>query len=181
MILFCYNLFGGEAGWFAPFSRLVILNTLFFTGVLPTIPILYLIHKGKISDYFISDRRQRFVPFVITIICYLAWAGFMYLYRLPMFIVHIAINASILIAIITIITQRWKISVHLTTMGGFVGAIFGACYHQAINPVAMLSILFVLSGALMMSRIKLKAHTPMQTVAGFLLGLVTTFAVCLIP
>jgi membrane-associated phospholipid phosphatase len=84
------------------------------------------------------------------------------------------LGASISLLSVTIINHWWKISAHLTGIGGLLGGIcsYGICYSTL--PFYPILIVLILALLLMYSRIHLRAHTPMQVVCGFLLGLLFT-------
>lgn len=61
-------------------------------------------------------------------------------------------------------------------MGGLIGTVFSVCYNiKGQNPYILFIILIILVGALGVSRIILKRHTPAQVYAGFILGLVISY------
>lgn len=71
-------------------------------------------------------------------------------------------------AVATIITKYWKISIHGMGFGGPIaalGQVISANYYGALP--LMVLILF--------SRVKLKAHTPLQVIAGTFLGFILTY------
>ncbi len=168
---------------FSPLSmfwRLVaIIGTFVFTGLLPSIPILLLMRRGEVHDIFISNREERTMPYLFSFMAYVFWALFMWrTMQFPMFLVAMGIGSAISIFIIIFINMKWKISAHVAGMGGLSGAIFGVCYRLAINPIWLFVIVLTASAIVALSRIELKAHTPLQTLAGFAIGFVSVFVPC---
>ena len=91
------------------------------------------------------------------------------------FIVGMGAATTISILLITVINFKWKISAHLSGIGGLVGAVFGVCYRMAYNPLWLLILLLAISALIALSRIELKAHTPLQTLAGFAMAFILVF------
>ncbi|MDD3321154.1 MAG: phosphatase PAP2 family protein [Paludibacter sp.] len=168
---------------FSPLSffwRMVaIIGTFIFTGILPAVPILLLMRRGEVHDIFISNREERTMPYLFSFMAYVFWALFMWrTMQFPLFIVSMGIGSAISIFIIIFINMKWKISAHVAGMGGLSGAVFGVCYRLAINPVWLFILVLTVSAIVALSRIELKAHTPLQTMAGFLIGFLAVFIPC---
>ena len=140
------------------------------TGVLPAIIIGIGMKYGGVSDSFISDRKERPIPFFLTFLCYLFGAvwlsrvGFNFFYIAPI------IGAAVSILIILPINHFWKISAHLSGIGGLCGGMFTFAIIYGTTPIIPLVCLILLSGILGWSRIELKAHTLGQVCCGWLNG-----------
>ena len=162
------------------FWRVVaIVGTFVFTGLFPAVPVLLLMKRGEVHDVFISKREERTMPYLFSFMAYVFWALFMWrTMQFPTFIVAMGIGSAISIFIILFINLKWKISAHVSGMGGLSGAIFGVCYRLAINPVWLFVIVLTVSALVALSRIELEAHTPSQTLAGFVIGFLAVFVPC---
>lgn len=160
---------------------IAIAGTFVFTGLMPAAPILLLMRKGEISDLFISKREQRTMPYLFSFLSYAFWTLFLLrVLKLPMFMVGMGVGTTLSILLITFINLRWKISAHMSGIGGLVGGIFGICYRMAYNPVWFFVTILAISALVALARIELKAHTPGQTLAGFLLGFLSVFLPCML-
>ena len=156
-----------------------IVGTFVFTGLFPAVPVLLLMKRGEVHDIFISNREERTMPYLFSFMAYVFWALFMWrTMQFPTFIVAMGIGSAISIFIILFINLKWKISAHVSGMGGLSGAIFGVCYRLAINPVWLFVIVLTVSALVALSRIELEAHTPSQTLAGFVIGFLAVFVPC---
>lgn len=159
---------------------IAVLGTFIFTGLMPAVPILLLLRKGDVSDLFISKREQRTLPYLFSFISYAFWTLFLLrVLKLPMFMVAVGIGTTLSILLITLINLKWKISAHLSGIGGLAGGVFGICYRMAYNPYWLLIGILAISAMVAYSRIELKAHTPGQTLAGFSLGFASVFFPCI--
>jgi membrane-associated phospholipid phosphatase len=163
------------------FWRVVaVVGTFVFTGLLPAVPVWLLMRRGEVHDLFISKKEERTMPYLFSFMAYVFWALFMWrTMQFPMFIVAMGIGSAISIFIIIFINLKWKISAHVAGMGGLSGAVFGVCFRLAINPVWLFAIVLTISAIVALSRIELKAHTPAQTLVGFLIGFLAVFIPCL--
>lgn len=159
---------------------IAIAGTFIFTGILPAVPVLLMMRRGEVHDIFISKREERTMPYLFSFLAYVFWAMFMWrTMQFPIFIVAMGIGSAASIFIIVLINLRWKISAHLAGIGGLAGAIFGVSYRMAINPFWLFIIVLSVSAIVALSRIGLKAHTPGQTLAGFVVGFLTIFLPCI--
>lgn len=158
-----------------------IAGTLIFTGFMPAAPILLMMRRGEVHDLFISRREERTMPYLFSFVSYLFWTLFLWrTLHFPLFMVAMGIGTSISILLITGINLKWKISAHLSGIGGLTGGVFGICYRMAYNPVWLLVIMLGISALVALSRIELKAHTPGQTLAGFVLAFLSVFLPCVL-
>lgn len=158
---------------------IAIIGTLLFTGILPAVPILMMLKRGEVNDLFISKREERTMPYLFIFLAYIFWTLFMWrVLNFPVFMVAAGIGTAISILLITFINLKWKISAHLSGIGGLVGGIFGICYRMAYNPIWLFVLVLFISALVAISRIALKAHTPGQTLAGFSLGFISVFLPC---
>lgn len=162
------------------YKLLALGGTFFFTALIPGLSVLYMMKTGQISDIFISNRRQRTLPYVYTLISYLFWIYFLWkTMLLSTLLVVVAAGAVVGLILVMFINTKWKISAHLTGMGSLLGASLGFSYVFFLNPLPYFLILLLLSLSVMWSRIYLNAHTPMQVISGFYVGMFTTFLPCI--
>jgi membrane-associated phospholipid phosphatase len=156
-----------------------IIGTLLFTGILPAVPILFMMKRGEVNDLFISKKEERTMPYLFSFMAYVFWALFMWRTLLfPTFIVAMGMGSAVSIFIIVLINLKWKISAHMAGVGGLCGSVFGVCYRMALNPMWLFVIILVISALVALSRLELKAHNPAQVLAGFGVGFVAVFTPC---
>lgn len=154
-----------------------IVGTLLLTCIIPITAILLLIRRGSVSDLYIEQAEERTTPYIYTVFCFAFWCYFMCsALNVPTCILLTGIGATVALIIVALVNRRWKISAHLSGLGGLVGGVMSFCMCTGIAPHIWLVIsILALSLLLMYARLYLNAHTPMQVVGGFLLGLVMTF------
>jgi len=159
--------------------RVVYMIVAISTILLPLSVLPLLKNQNLISDIGLEKRRERLIPLVLTIIFY--FLGYYMLLKFPItrIIAHLQLAAIISIFIVTLISLKWKISLHMAGIGGFLGMViaFTILYSSSLKFVFMIGI--ILAGLIAYSRLKLNQHTPPQVYAGFIVGLVTIL-VCLL-
>lgn len=159
----------------ASYMGMCIAGTAVLTLIIPIILLLFLWRKGYIDSLHIDNAKQRTTPYIYTLICYGFWAYFVRVtVKMPTFMLLVAIGAMVALLAVTIINHWWKISAHLTGIGGLLGGIFSFALNYSTLPLMLIIIVLLLSLLLMYARLYLHAHTPMQVVCGFLLGLLCT-------
>lgn len=154
---------------------LIILacSTLF----LPLVSVFMMMRIGKVSTVFIEEQRERSWPLVLTAAIYfVAYYFLLPSPPVPAFISVFILGAIVSMVVALFINMRWKISLHMIGIGGLCGGVT-VLFHlaQEGNPL-YLAMLFVSAGILGTARLLLNVHTPLQVLAGFLLGFVTEFA-----
>ena len=87
----------------------------------------------------------------------------------------VAIGATVALLAVTIINRWWKISAHLTALGGLLGGVMSIALYYSVLPTPLIIGMLIVSLLLMYARLYLNAHTPWQVVCGYLLGIVLTF------
>lgn len=162
---------------FSTQEKAVSLIVLFiFTLLLPALIIFLLHKKKKISNLNISNRKERTVPFLCVFCCYiLCTVVLISLGITPSFIPMLLVGSALSILFLTVISFGWKISAHLTGIGGLCGTIFGISWWLNVNTMNIFIIVILLSGILAYARIVLKEHTLGQSLCGFLLGFFCLF------
>lgn len=145
----------------------LILNTI----IIPAICIALLYKFGIISSLSIDKRKDRVTPIAIVAMSYVLSA-----YILKDYLVIDILRGMLYAAFISLmccftINLRWKISLHMTAIGGVTGMIL------AINMIGygqvfpILIVMLMLSGLLASARLYLGKHNINQIAAGFFLGL----------
>jgi len=161
---------------------IAIVGTLVLTCILPVTTIWIMMRRGVVKDLYIDDPRQRTMPYLYSCLGFGFWAYLLAeTLHAPLFLVSIAIGATVAIGLVSIINRWWKISAHLTGMGGLLGGIMSYCLGIGAIPTwGTWVVLLGLSWLLMVARLRLDAHTGAQVSTGWLLGMICTFVPYLI-
>ena len=159
-----------------PLIWIGVIGTLIFTCLLPLSVILVMIRRGNLTDIYIRNAKQRKMPYIYSTICYGFWAYFCSeVMHLPRFIVLTAIGATVALLIVLLINRTWKISAHLTALGGLFGAMMSFSLSTGVSATVALIGCSVAALLLMFARVYDESHTPLQVVCGYLLGTMATF------
>ena len=159
-----------------PYSIVSVVGTSMFTLLIPAGCIIFLWKTKRIDSLHIDNPKQRTSPYIYTIMAYVFWAYFVHqVLHLPILILLIAIGATLALVAVTVINHWWKISAHLTGVGGLLGGICSFALIYGYLPITLIIITLISALILMYARLYLQAHTPLQVVCGLLLGLLCTF------
>jgi membrane-associated phospholipid phosphatase len=136
---------------------------LILTLALPLAYIVYLVQQGKATDLDVSVRQQRIIPMFVSLAG--AAVGWLYFEAIlsPQLLTLLATAHVITSLIIAIITIFWKISVHSITSAST------AVFLWAMTGSPMV---FLIIPMIIWSRVYLRRHSLLQTIAGGMLGIV---------
>jgi drug/metabolite transporter (DMT)-like permease len=122
--------------------------------------------NGTISDWHVSDRRQRLSPVLIIAALILSGLPALLLYWFdgPRMIMGATVAAFVLIILNLVITAFWKISQHVSAIS-LCTTVLAASFGIAAAPALLLIPLVA------WARVRVEAHTAMQTMAGAATGI----------
>lgn len=150
-----------------------LLWILIFIGLLivpPTLYVLWLVHKGAVSDFHLNKREERKLPLLVILGYTSVVSLVMYVSGAPRLMLVATAAALIQLIFVLIITLRWKISGHCTAAAGL-SVLAVALYGETLLPLNLIV------PVIAWSRIRLGRHTLTQTLAGSFLGAVTIVAI----
>lgn len=149
-----------------------------YTAVVPFMAIMTLMKLGRVSNFAITDRAQRLLPFSIAVVCYGCAAWTIHSYHAPMWLVWFFIAAAVATSAALVINTVWKISAHATALGGVTGMLTWCTTAGMVDTGSMLWLTgaIVISGLVCTARLRLARHTLEQVTAGFVLGFAVTLA-----
>ncbi len=127
------------------------------------------------AAHHLRIRQNRSVPYVWSIVSYMACWYLMHRMHLPHYMQGIIVSALMIQLVCAVINIWWKISTHAAGAGGIIGALVAYSVIFMFNPVNWLCVLILLSGAVGSSRMWLRQHTLSQVVVGTLVGVVCGF------
>ena len=151
-----------------------LLYASIFTLMICILPILFvacMVKLGKIGDLHMRESRERYIPYLLAIIAGIVTE-----------IVFLQFGAHPILVIITLVSI-----VELTLM--LLGTFFNHISLHAMAMTSMISATAILFGfsqslifipvllAVVLARLVLNRHTPVQIIAGILIGALTPFAV----
>ena len=173
--VFLYFVFVSQS--FEKRLQLIVLGLVFaLTYVVPVLLLLFLKNFGFIKDFQVSTIKERRFPVIFMIFL---------LYFLGNTIIQIPTirNLGILFygtslsltCIYVLFSVKLKSSLHLVSMGNMIGFFLIMTNINSLSMLPIIILLVLLSGILASSRLYLKAHTPVELLIGFSLGIVCQF------
>lgn len=173
--VFLYFVFVSQS--FEKRLQLIVLGLVFaLTYVVPVLLLLFLRNFEFIKDFQVSTIKERRFPVIFMIFL---------LYFLGNTIIQIPTirNLGILFygtslsltCIYVLFSVKLKSSLHLVSMGNMIGFFLIMTNINSLSMLPIIILLVLLSGILASSRLYLKAHTPVELLIGFSLGIVCQF------
>ncbi|GAB3827475.1 hypothetical protein [Hymenobacter jeollabukensis] len=176
VLLLCYGWPGRlPVSGVAPVPAALLLQAWALSFWLPSLLIGLMARFGLISSVELPDRRQRTAPLLLAAGGFAAAAVLLASYA-PQASLLSRLFAGITVSVLltTLITLWWKISAHGVGMGGASGLSLWLLTAPGSGSAAPLTLLAVvlLAAAVGWARLRLRAHTRAQVLAGLGLGTV---------
>jgi len=174
------GLFAGASGY--ELAWLMGLSILFFT-VVPLLFLLWQHRLGLIDSLDIRDRTRRALPLIATIMSYVVGAGVLALHTTPgAWLIALLMGCyAINTALTMLVTQAWKISIHVLSIAGIpsILSFLWCCLtpgHGGLNLPLLIGGSSACIPLVAWARVRLRHHTVSQVIAGALGGLLLPFA-----
>ena len=175
--VFIYFVFVSQS--FEKRLQLIVLGLVFtLTYLVPLLKLLFLKKFRFIKDFQVSTIKERRFPIIFMMLL---------LYFLGNSIIQIPTirNLGILFfgtslsltCIYVLFSLKLKSSLHLVSMGNMIGFFLIMTNINSLSMLPIIILLILLSGILASSRMYLKAHTPIELLIGFSLGIICQFIV----
>ncbi len=148
-----------------------------FSFLAPALTVLFLQTRGSVSSVMMEKRSERIIPSIMTNlfgVCLLL----ILLYKVPLalqgsrFLFGLAGGSLLAVAVCTMLTFRWKVSLHAAGMGILSGFLYMYYSKMLVFPMWILVAVFIASGVVMSARMYLKLHTLSQLLVGYSIGFV---------
>lgn len=147
---------------------LLMATCVTFGTIIPLVMMLQLTKSGVVSDFNVSERKERTRPLVGAAASYVTGGCALFLLRAPTIIVALMLCYAGNTVIMLLITLRWKISLHAS---GVAGPTMALVYSLGTGAAVFFLLLIPVGWA----RMQLKAHTPWQIFAGALVTAIATW------
>jgi hypothetical protein len=153
------------------YIRFMYLIVLLCNILLPVSIIPVLIYLRHIQNSEIDERQERILPLFFATICFYLGYYIVSKYSHSQLINIFMLSMAAIVVSVMIISVFWKISLHMTGIGGITGLIIILSYLYRADIITYLCIAIVLSGIIASVRLASGSHTRLQILAGYLLGL----------
>jgi hypothetical protein len=157
---------------YLPFDvkKLLLLILLVNNVFLPMALMPFFYHRNIISTWAINDRKERFIPLIITTVLYGATSYIIFRFPVPLFLKAFIFTTFFLSVIVTVINFWWKISLHAVGVGALLAIVVILSVKMNAPLEWYLVSAIIVSGLVLSSRLKLNYHNPLQVWMGFLTG-----------
>ena len=149
----------------------VLSIVLTFTILTPWIFIFLYKWMNKWSMKEMSERKRRFIPYVLTMMSYTTCLIIMKRMHFPFYFSSIIVATLLCIGACTLLNFKWRISVHLAGCGMFIGGLLAYSLLFYFNPTGWLCGFILLAGIQGTARISYHQHTLFEVIAGFVTGM----------
>lgn len=138
-----------------------------YAMVIPVLSLGLLRALGRVSDWRIDERRERWWPLLIGTLCYVLCA--VTLARIPsaVFLRKFMLAAACCEGMCLVVSFYWKISLHLTAMGAAVALLVIMSVADPGRSLVPFAVTVFCAGALASARLYLGCHNGAQVFAGF--------------
>ena len=169
---------------YAPFSTKLVFTLIVFGAnfLVPMILVLLLKKLGLSSDIGLNGRKERLIPYIITIVCLSGTGLFLYLKSAPLWVAMFYEGGALAGLINLLVNFRWKISAHAAGIAGLVAMLIQVIKEGPSAPDMAWWIVgaIVVAGLLGSARVWLGRHTLMQVLAGSAVGFICVWALSLL-
>ena len=160
-----------------PAKLTVMLVVFAITCILPILLFLLLKMLKVIDSIQLNRQKERLVPYIITIVCYIASAIYLFSINSPDWLWMFMFGGGCAALISMIVNFKWKISAHMAGIGGFIALIcrINADGDGIFDLLPMICVAIFIAGILGTSRIAMERHTFWQVIAGTANGFICVF------
>lgn len=155
----------------------IIVAKLFSISILTVVlPILlfYLLKTiNQIKSFYLETTKERIWPLVLNCaIILLILNRVLTLDEIPeLYFFFIGILCSTL-ACLMLALLKFKVSIHMIASAGVFMFVIAVGIHFKININGSIALMCIIMGAIATSRLHLKAHSPLELIMGFFIGLI---------
>jgi hypothetical protein len=157
--------------------EITIKAKLFSIGILTVIlPILlfYLLKTiNKINSFYLETTKERILPLILnSAIIFLILNKVMTQNEIPeLYYFFLGILYSTITCLILAVL-KFKASIHMIAAAGVFMFVIAIGIHFKVNSNGIIGGMCIVMGAIATSRLHLKAHTPIELIFGFFIGLI---------
>jgi hypothetical protein len=176
-IIFNSGIYESGISW--EYKKYFYLINILFTVFLPLALISLLFYLNQVQSIELNSRRERSVPLMLTAVSFFLLVMVLH-HVIPVPILEGFSLAEFFVVFVLYIASYWfKVSLHLSGLGGICGLIFVLSVFFGKDLLTFLSIALFVSGVVASSRLFLKAHSILEIISGYLIGFSGTFFIVL--
>ena len=154
----------------------IIKLVVVFTFLLPIFSVAILKKFKIVSSFYMENQKERRWPLLFTLGWFYLLLRLLETLHAHYIIVTLMLGAMLILLISAIISNFWKISLHMLGIGGVLGAFLAIHTLFGGNIFLIITLLFC-AGLVGFARVNEDAHTLKQVYLGFLVGFCTEFLI----
>ncbi len=149
------------------------------TCVIPAVLFVVMKYFGILTDVHLNNRRERFLPYAIIIVCYVVAALYLFNINAPTWMWMFLFGAGVASLVSLVVNIVWKISAHMAGIGGIIGLLckinnFG---DGVFDLMPIICVVIIVAGILGTSRLAMERHTLWQVIAGVFNGFLCVYLI----
>ena len=158
---------------YLPFDAksIIFLVVVLCTIIIPLSLLTLFLYQKLIMNIQIESRKERFFPFITVFLFYSLCYVLLRRVPVPPAYYSFMLGCSVAILCITAVSVFWKISAHMTGIGGITGLIIFLIWSQRVNLQFLLILSIISAGMIGYARLQIRAHNSAQVYSGFFAGL----------
>ena len=163
---------------FKPQEHLILTVILIGTYIFPLFLLILLKRFGMIHSYHMETVEERKFPTLLFISISIFLGNWLYRSTIVdiLSLFYFGYGLALICSYIFLFYKQ-KISLHTAAIGGLIGFLIYFSYYYEINLILLLSVLFLISGLIATSRLRLLAHSTREVFLGYFIGMLTQFIV----
>ena len=154
----------------------ILKLTFIFTFLLPFFSVIILKKLKVVSSYYMENQEERRWPLLFA----LGWYYLLFLLfetlHIHFVVVYLLVGAMLILLISAIVSNFWKISLHMLGIGGVTGAFF-AIHYLFGGDIGLIITLLFCAGFIGFARVNENAHSLKQIYLGFAVGVGAEFLI----
>lgn len=145
--------------------------------IVPVLLVLMLKKMGVVDDIGLNGRKERLIPYIITMVCLGCSAWFLGVKGAPIWLCMFFTGGAVAAFINLLVNFKWKISAHAAAIAGIIALLVRMEKETITLPELFpwLLITILCAGLLGSARVWLGRHTVWQVVAGYAVGFCSVF------
>ena len=154
----------------------IIKLAVVFTFLLPIFSVIILKKFKIVSSFYMENQKERRWPLLFALGWFYLLLRLLETLHTHYIIVTLMLGAMLILLISAMISNFWKISLHMLGIGGVLGAFLAIHTLFGGNIFLIITLLFC-AGLVGFARVNEDAHTLKQVFLGFLVGFCTEFLI----
>lgn len=156
-----------------PILRARVISIFFLTVILPILLYFLLKTLKQVDSIYLQKVRNRIIPLalncIITILILIRVVPANEFLELYYFFVGILLSS---LACLILAILDFKASIHMIASGGVLMFFIALSIHFSINISGSIALMCLIVGAVATSRLHMRAHSKIELLFGFLIGLI---------